>query len=507
MPSTLLLLLAAVVFPPAGLILWWRRRVRPAVKVLGTLGILGIGAAQLFLIYGMRVELDGSTARPFFTFDSPEKRAAAVEEHRAAAQRQQPQPAPEIVHAASPQQPAELAPVATAAVPTTIIKNYWTDYRGPGRLGIYDEMPILTAWPASGLKRLWKQPVGGGFASFTVANGLAYTIEQRREREVVAAYEVATGREKWTNAWPAHFSESMGGDGPRTTPVFDDGRVYALGGEGELRALEASTGKIVWNKNILTDNGASNLMWAQSASPLIVDGKVIVLPGGPGGKSIVAYDKVSGNRVWSALDDRQSYASPIVATLAGQRQLVVVSAGRVMGLTIDAGKLLWELPWVTEYDINATLPIVVAPNRFFLSSGYDHGAMVVELTPGEGGALKTSIVWQNKKMKNKFNDSVLYQGHIYGLDEGILACVNAETGEQKWKGGRYGYGQLLLGSGHLVILSERGELALVKADPAGHKELATFEAISGKTWNNPAIAGGVLLVRNAGEMAAFQLGK
>ena len=507
MQSTLMLLVAALVFPPAGLFLLWRRRTRPAVKVLGTVGILAIGIAQLFLVYGMRVELDGSTARPFLTFDSPEKRSAAVEQHRAAAQRQQPQPAPEIVQAAAPQ-PAEPAPVATAAVLPTITKNYWTDYRGPGRLGIYDEMPILTAWPAAGLKRLWKQPAGGGYASFTVANGLAYTIEQRREQEVVAAYQVATGREQWTNSWPAHFSESMGGDGPRTTPIFDDGRVYALGGEGELRVLEAATGKIVWNKNILADNDASNLVWAQSASPLIVDGKVIVLPGGTAGKSVVAYDKLTGNRVWSALDDQQAYASPIVATLAGQRQLIVVSGRRVMGLTVEAGKLLWEVPWVTEYDINATHPIVVAPNRFFLSSGYDHGAMVVELTPAaEGGGFKPRVVWQNKKMKNKFNDSVLYQGHIYGLDEGILACVNAETGEQKWKGGRYGYGQLLLASGHLVVLSERGELALVKADPAGHKELATFEAISGKTWNNPAIAGGVLLVRNAGEMAAFQLAK
>ncbi len=444
-------------------------------KILVVLAALALGGVLLVKVFGLRVELDGSAKRPVIS-QSQASRDLAVEQSRAAAR------------------PAEPAPVPVAPV-----KNYWTDFRGPGRLGIYDEMPISTSWP---LKQLWKQPIGGGYASFVVANGLAYTIEQRREQEVVAAYDVATGREKWKNAWNAHFSESMGGDGPRTTPVYDDGRLYALGAEGELRVLDAATGKVVWNKNILTDNGATNLQWAQSASPLIVDGKVIVLPGGKGGKSVVAYDKLTGNRVWNSLDDQQAYVSPIVATLAGQRQLVVVSASRLMGLTIDAGKLLWEVPWVVQYDMAATVPIVVAPNRFFISSTADTGAMVVEL---EGSTPR--VVWKNKRMKTKFNDAVFYQGHIYGLDESILACIDAETGEQKWKGGRYGYGQILLASGHLVVLSERGELALVKADPGAYTEVAKFDAISGKTWNNPAIADGVLLVRNAEEMAAFRLGK
>ena len=503
MQSNLALWLAALLFPPAGLFLLWRRHARLAAKLAGTVAILAIGAVEMFKVYGLRMELDGSTARPFFSFQSPEAKAAAVELHRAAQQAPAPpaasvDPPATVMAAAKPVEP----PAAVVVAP-----DYWTDFRGPGRLGIYDEMPILTTWPKAGLKRLWKQPVGGGYASFTIAGGLAFTIEQRRDMEVVAAYDVATGREKWKNSWKAHFSESMGGDGPRSTPVHDGGRVYALGAEGELRALEAATGKLIWNKNILTDNGATNLTWAMSAAPLIVDGKVIVQPGGQPGKSVVAYDKLTGERVWSALDDEQAYASPIVATLAGKRQLVVVSAPRVMGLTIDEGKLLWEVPWVTEYNASSTYPIVVTPDRFFISAGYDHGAAVVELTvdPSDG-KFTPRVVWQNKKMKNKFNNPVLFQGHVYGLDEGILACVNVETGEQKWKGGRYGYGQVLLASGHLVVLSEHGELALVKADPAGFKELAKFEAIGGKTWNNPAISGGVLLVRNAEEMAAFQIG-
>jgi outer membrane protein assembly factor BamB len=237
---------------------------------------------------------------------------------------------------------------------------------------------------------------------------------------------------------------------------------------------------------------------------LIVDDKVIVLPGGPGGKSVVAYHKDTGARVWSVLDDTQAYTAPMVATLAGRRQLIVVTAERAVGLTVEDGRLLWERDWVTEYGVNASQPIVIGDNRLFLSAGYGHGAAVIELTPaGETFTMRT--IWSNTRMKNKFTSSVLYDGYIYGLDEAILACMDAQTGELKWKGGRYGYGQLVLASGHLIVAAENGDLALVKASPDAHQEVARFKAIDGKTWNHPAIADGRLFVRNADEMAAFDL--
>jgi outer membrane protein assembly factor BamB len=242
-----------------------------------------------------------------------------------------------------------------------------------------------------------------------------------------------------------------------------------------------------------------------SNSPLIVDGKLIALPGGAGGRSVVAYDPATGARIWGALDDKTSYTSPMVVTLGGKRQLLVVTATRAAGLSIDAGKLLWEYPWSTDYDINAAQPIVVAANRFFISAGYGHGAALVELTPRGGDGFDARTVWQNIRMKNKFNSSVLHEGHVYGLDEGILACVEIATGNQKWKGGRYGFGQLVLASGHLVVITESGDLVLVKATPQKHEELASFPAIEGKTWNYPAISGGILLVRNTTEMAAFRI--
>jgi len=381
---------------------------------------------------------------------------------------------------------------------------YWTDFRGPNRDGEYREEPIIEDWPASGLMPIWKQPAGGGYASFVVAGGRAFTIEQRGSQEVVAAYDVKTGRELWTNTWPAEFRESMGGDGPRATPTWANGRLYTLGAMGELRALDDASGRMVWRANILTDSGARNLDWGMAAAPLIVDDTVIVLPGGPNGRSVVGYDRATGKRVWSALDDQQGYSSPMLVTLQGVRQMLVFSSTRLVGLGPGDGKLLWEYSFPTYNGINAAQPLVIGDNRIFLSSSYGSGAAVIELTGGAGG-FSVREVWRNNRMKNRFSGSVLRDGVIYGLDESILAAIDAATGELKWKGGRYGYGQVLLAGKNLIVLTEDGDLALVRATPERHQEIARFPVLEGKTWNVPALAGGYLLVRNLAEMAAFDL--
>jgi outer membrane protein assembly factor BamB len=354
------------------------------------------------------------------------------------------------------------------------------------------------------LRPLWKQPVGLGYASFVVAGGRAFTIEQRRHQEVASAYDVDTGRELWTNGWDGEFVESMGGDGPRATPTYHDGRIYVLGALGELRCLDARTGALVWRRDILADNGAPNLSWGMSGAPLVVDDKVIVLPGGPRGKSVAAYNRLTGDPVWTALDDQQAYTSPMLVTLQGVRQVLVVTAKRAVALTVEEGRLLWEYQWANYNGITVAQPLLLGNDRVFLSAGYGHGAATFEVVRA-GESFATRTIWQNTRMKNKFTSSVLHRGYIYGLDEAILACLDAATGEQKWKAGRYGYGQLLLAGDHLIVLAENGDLALVKATPDGHEELARFPAISGKTWNHPAIAGGRLFVRNLREMAAFDL--
>ena len=314
-----------------------------------------------------------------------------------------------------------------------------------------------------------------------------------------------TGRELWAHGWDAEFKEWMGGDGPRATPTWAEGRVYALGATGELRVLEAATGTLAWRINILDDNAAENLQWGMAASPLVVDDLVIVLPGGPAGRSVVAYDRRTGARRWSALNDKQAYSAPMLATIDGRRQVLIITARRLVSLTPERGELLWEYPWPTANDINASQPLLLPPgNRVLLSSGYGHGAAVIEVT-NEGGRYGTRLVWEHGRLKNRFSSSVVHDGFIYGLDETILTCVNAGTGEVTWKGGRYGHGQFLLASGHLILLTEEGALVLVRATPERHEEIARVPVLEGKTWNHPALDNGRLLVRNLAQMAAFDL--
>jgi len=418
-------------------------------------------------------------------------------------QEQAAQPAPSATPAPSPSPSPSASPSPGQTPAAATARNYWTNFRGPKRDGKYEEATISTNWPANGLPVLWKQPVGVGHASFVVADGKAYTIEQRRSQEVVAAYDMNNGRELWTQKWNAAYTDSTG-DGPRATPTWDAGRIYALGATGEFRCLDANNGAVIWGKNILSDNQAKNLPWAMAASPLIVDDKVIVLPGGTSGKSVVAYNKNNGAPVWRVLNDTQAYVSPMLVELAGRRQIVVVSASRVVGLAPENGALLWEYPWDTDNGINVSQPIMVDRNRFFISSGYGKGAALVEVK-GSGNSFTASTIWENTNMKNKFNSSVLYNGYIYGLDEGILVCLDVNTGERKWKDGRYGYGQIILAGSHLIVTSDKGDVALVKATPSAYTEVARFAAVQGQTWNYPAIDNGKLLVRNSNEMAAYDI--
>jgi outer membrane protein assembly factor BamB len=495
-----------LLLPPLGFVLLWIRRDRKLmIKIAGSLAAILFAWAHLALFWNFHVEMNGSLMRPIFSFKDTDKHNQEIErlrqvEHSIDASRIQIQSTPPA--AVEPEKPT---PESKPSLQHAVSSGYWTEYRGPGRIGIYDETEITTDWPSGGLPLLWKRPVGGGYSSVVVADRTIFTIEQRRQREVVAAYDLDSGKEKWIHGWDAEFRETMGGDGPRATPAWHDGRIYALGAAGELRCLDARSGTRIWSRNILVDNQADNLQWGMAASPLVVDDKVIVLPGGSAGKSVVAYNRLTGDLLWKALDDRQSYISPQLATLAGQKQIMVVSQTRAAGLAINDGSLIWEFPWIYEH-ARAAQPIVTAENRFFISAGYGYGAALVEIF-SKGDALGTRTIWTNNRMKNKFASSVLYQGFIYGLDEAILACMDAATGELKWKGGRYGYGQLLLASGHLIISTESGEVALVKANPDKYEELARFPALEGKTWNVPAIAEGRLIVRNAAEMACFRIGK
>ena len=442
--------------------------------VVGTVLIFG-------LVVGIRFEVDGSGFRPILSRFDENAHFEALEANRS----QQP--------SASENTPPTDLHIATS----------WPAYRGVARDGRYLG-EILTEWPNDGLPLVWRQPSGGGYASFVLADDQLFTIEQRRSQEVVTAYDPDTGRELWTHGWNGLFEETLGGNGPRATPTWDDGRLFALGATGELRSLDTSTGALRWRRDILADAETDNLQWAMSAAPLVVKNLVIVLPGGSSGRSVIAYHVDTGDIMWTSLDDIQGYTAPMLVEFDGEPQVVVVTASRVVGLTVDSGLLQWDYPWVVSTVPNIAQPVVVGDNQLFVSAGYGQGSALIEVTLDSGHWSATEL-WRTNRMRNKFSSSVMHEGHIYGLDNSILTCLNIETGELVWKGGRYGYGQLLLADGHLVVLTERGEVALVRATPTGHEELRRFSALTGKTWNVPALASGKLFVRNTTEMAAFDI--
>jgi outer membrane protein assembly factor BamB len=392
------LIIASILIPPLGIVLLWMRRgTATATKIGATSLMVALAAGYIFLFVQWR---RASVADAHYT---------ALEQHRAQQQGTN-QPTVMTGQTVAPETSASPTGTSNETASAHATRNYWTNFRGPNRDGRYEEMEVATSWPAQGPPLLWKQPIGSGFASFVIADKRAYTIEQRRGKETVAAYDVDSGRELWTQSWNAEYNDTTG-DGPRATPTWDEGRIYALGATGELRCLDARTGAVIWGKNILSDNQASNLQWAISASPLVVDDKVIVLPGGSANNSVVAYNKMTGAPVWKSQSDHQAYVSPMLVTLAGRRQVLVVSSSRSFGLEPGNGSLLWSYAWDTDMGINASQPIMVDANRFFISSGYGKGAALVEVT-GSGNAFNARTIWENVNMKNKFNSSVLHQGYV-----------------------------------------------------------------------------------------------
>ncbi len=380
----------------------------------------------------------------------------------------------------------------------------WTSFRGPNRDGVCIDTDISLDWNRNPPREIYRQPIGGGYASFVVAEGRAYTLEQRRGNEAVTCYDFASGRELWAVEYEASFEETLGGDGPRATPTIFVGRLYALGAQGHLHCLDAATGRILWAHNILQDFGASNLRWGLSGSPLIEGNMVIVTGSGDPPPSVFAYDAADGRLIWKSDAGMQAYSSLVATTLAGRRQILNLGADSLRGFDPTTGEVLWSYPWPTGMGINCSQPIPAGDDRIFISSGYSQGGALLRVEHLAGKFVVTEL-WQNTRMKNKFTSSVIRDGFIYGLDEAILCCLDLTTGELKWKGGRYQYGSLLLCGDHLIVLGEQGQLVLVKADPDGHQELGLVPLFSGKTWNNFVLTGGRLLARNHKEMVCLDL--
>jgi len=391
---------------------------------------------------------------------------------------------------------------ATSAAPKS--EPVWPGFRGPHRDGIIPGVRINADWAAVPPVQLWKREIGPGWSSFAVDGDLLYTQEQRGENEFVSCYKVSTGEPVWSHRDAARFWESIGGPGPRATPTLSNGRVYTLGATGIVNALDAKNGALLWTRNAAADTGAKMPGWGFAGSPLVVADEVIIAASG----RLAAYDAGTGNLRWTAQTGGGGYSSPHLMTLGGVMQVVMLSSGGVTSFTPTDGKKLWEKQAGSNQRI--VQPASISDSDFLMSSGDEgmggSGLIRMAVTHGDNG-WTVQERWTSRGLKPNFNDFVVHKGHAYGFDGTILSCIDLASGERKWKGGRYGSGQMVLLADEdlLLVLSEEGELVLVSATPEQFKEVARFPAIEGKTWNHPVLAGDIVLVRNDREMAAFRL--
>lgn len=402
-----------------------------------------------------------------------------------------------------PVEAAASDPGASGIPELTVSPGDWPQFRGPDRNGVVRNLPAGVDW-SEPPDEVWRHPVGKGWSSFAIADGLAFTQEQRKDRECVVCYDAMTGRQIWEHADSARFDEAMGGPGPRATPTIHNSRVYSLGATGQLNCLVARTGRRLWSRNILADAGGTNLRWAMSGSPLIVDDLVIVVPGGPDNHGIIAYDSGTGDIVWTNGSLTASYAAPMLATLEGTRCLLVFHGTGLSGHAVTDGATRFNIAWENDPKVNAAEPVVLSDHSVLIASGYGQGAARVDVRHKDG-SWDADTVWTERRFKLKFNAAVQQGDHVYGLSEGILMCLQTADGKIAWKRGRYGYGQLLLAGDVLLIQAENGDIAVVAARPDRYRELARFPALDGKTWNHPALWNGCLLVRNGEEAACFRL--
>lgn len=381
--------------------------------------------------------------------------------------------------------------------------NDFPQFLGPQRNATVTGPPLAHDWKAQPPEKLWSQSVGPAWSGFAVLGNYAVTQEQRGADEMVVAYDLPTGKVLWSHADKAHYNTIIAGEGPRATPTIANNRVYTLGATGLLNCLDLTTGARIWSKDIIKDNQATVNGWGMSGSPLVINQKVVVNAGGADGRSLVAYDAATGDFVWGGGNAGADYSSPLLATLAGIRQILIF-ARSVSAHDEVSGEVLWEYPWPGGHP-HIAMPVILPGDRVLVTSGYGTGSELLQIRRGTDGKWSATRLWKSIRLKAKFTNVVYRDGFIYGLDDGILVCLDAADGSLKWKEGRYGHGQVILSGSLLLVTDEGGDIVLVEPVPEAHRELTRFTALHGKTWNPPALAGEYLVVRNDKEAVCYRL--
>lgn len=395
---------------------------------------------------------------------------------------------------------------AGAKIEAAIATAEWPGFRGADRMGHTKAPTLATDWQANPPKLLWKKPVGAGWSSFAVAGPFAFTQEQRGPNEVVACYDIATGNEVWTQQREARFDEPMGGPGPRATPTLADGAVFVASASGMLQRLKASTGEVVWQQDFKSLSGRKELpMWGYAASPLVTNSLVVLYAGGEGDKGVMAFDAASGQPKWSVACGLESYSSPQLSKVLGEDTLLMLTNGGLLFLDPTTGKTRLSYEWKFQ-GYRALQPTVIGDDVILLPTPMSEGTRAIRVSK-KGDQLAAEELWTSKQLKTDFSDLIAHKGYLYGIDGSMFSCLDLKTGTRAWKDGRYGKGQALLldSSDQILISAEDGRVVLLQADPTAHKEITSFQALKGKTWNHPVLIGDKLLVRNATEAACYAL--
>jgi len=379
----------------------------------------------------------------------------------------------------------------------------WPQYRGPARTGISEETGLLKSWAEPGPKVVWKMPIGEGFSGISVVGDRLYTMYGTGEDDVLACHSTSDGREIWKLRVDRKWTDDVG-NGPRATPTVAGDTVYALSGRGTLVAVKVATGEKMWTADLTDKVDAKIPHWGVSTSPLVEENLLILDAGGGSNKSVVAVDRSTGAVKWTAHSDDPGYSAPLAVEIGGVRQILSFAGSSLVSVTPTDGKVLWSVPWKTPYNVNAAMPVFIPPDKVFISSSYDTGAAVYQVTKS-GAAFTTSEVWKSRVMKNHFNSSVYLNGYLYGFDDRNLKCIDAATGMEKWKQTGFNKGSLLLADGHLIIFSEQGLLAMAEASPDAYKEKGRAQILEGRTWTMPALAGKKLYLRNEKVMVALDM--
>lgn len=421
-----------------------------------------------------------------------------------------PQPRAEDESAQDPQ-----APARSAIDLETETNQDFPQFLGPQRNNRAPDLEVTADWSQTSPRELWRKDIGPGWAGFAVRNGFAVTIEQRGEEEWVTCYSTATGELLAHHAARGRHFEPLGGLGPRSTPTIDGGLVYAQGATGHVRCIDFATGQLVWEDKLLERyqitqaTHEKEVSWGRTGSPLIAGDLVIFPAGGLGDniKTLIAYDKQTGRVVWEAGHDQIGYCSPVLATIGGVPQVLYVSEVSLAGYDLQDGRQLWQFAWPgsSSADANVSQPMPLSGDRVFQSKGYGAGAVLLQLSKDADNFQATAVWESNRVLKTKFTNVTIIDEYVYGLSDGVLECVELESGKSKWRRGRYGHGQLLGLKNQLLVLGETGELTLVAADPKKFRELGKLQALEGKTWNNLCVTGNRLLLRNGEQAVCYEL--